>query len=317
MSREAGAGPLFAIGGAEDKLDRCKVLGRFVQAAGGDEARIVVVPTASSLGPEIVDVYDVLLRRLGVADVVGVRPESRDEADDEAFSAPLRRATGVFLTGGNQLKLSAIVAGTRFGDEVRAAHARGATVGGTSAGASVLAEHMVAFGAPGATPKQRMSQLAVGLGLVQAAVIDQHFTQRNRFGRLLSIVAQSPSLLGIGIDEDTAAIFADGHLEVAGRGAVTIVDGGRVLTDAFRARRHEPLLVSGAVLHSLPDGACFDLSERQLVGIAPRPADPEVVEARAAEAEIELLAHDVASVGPTTPAARRRGEPRRPERRAQ
>ena len=122
------------------------------------------------------------------------------------------------MTGGNQLKLGAFVTGTPFGEAIIAANRRGAVVGGTSAGASILADHMIAFGAGGSTPKQRMSQLAVGLGLVQRTVIDQHFEQRNRYGRLLSLVAQSPSLLGIGIDEDTAAIIReDQRLEVVGR----------------------------------------------------------------------------------------------------
>src|SRR5204863_6397357 len=115
----------------------------------------------------------------------------------------------------NQLKLSAVICGTPLGEAIVAAHLRGAVVAGTSAGASIQSSHMVAFGVGGATPKQRMTQVAAGLGLVQDAVIDQHFDQRNRYGRLLMIVAQSPQLLGLGIDEDTAAIVHDGVLRVA------------------------------------------------------------------------------------------------------
>ena len=112
-------------------------------------------------------------------------------------------------------------------------------VGGTSAGASILAEHMIAFGTGGSTPKQRMSQLSVGLGLLQGVVIDQHFEQRNRYGRLLSLVAQSPSLLGIGVDEDTAAVIRDGdQLEVVGRGAVTVVDGAAPGLQRLRGQAH-------------------------------------------------------------------------------
>ena len=110
------------------------------------------------------------------------------------------------MTGGNQLKLSSIVCGTPVGDAIVAAHQRGAVVGGTSAGASIQSSHMLAFGVGGTTPKQRMTQMAAGLGLLPSTVIDQHFAQRNRYGRLLMIVAQSPQLLGIGVDEDTAAI---------------------------------------------------------------------------------------------------------------
>ena len=124
-----------------------------------------------------------------------------------------------------------------------------------------MAEHMIAFGAGGSTPKQRMSQLSAGLGLLRGVVIDQHFEQRNRYGRLLSLIAQSPSLLGLGIDEDTAAVIHDGsRLEVIGRGAVTVVDGQHVVSNAFAAKRTAPLLISGAVIHVLPAGSQFDLT---------------------------------------------------------
>src|SRR6185295_2432653 len=186
----------------------------------------------------------------------------------------LRTVSAIFMTGGNQLKLSSLITGTAFGDAIQEAYQRGVVVGGTSAGASILAEHMIAFGAGGSTPKQRMSQLSAGLGLLRGVVIDQHFEQRNRYGRLLSLVAQSPSLLGIGVDEDTAAVVRHGdQLEVVGRGAVTLVDGRRVRSDADAAKRTAPLLVSGAVLHVLPAGARFDLAERTLVG-TPHHEDP-------------------------------------------
>src|SRR5204862_5663656 len=138
-------------------------------------------------------------------------------------------------------KLSAIISGTPLGDEIIEAHERGAVVGGTSAGASIQSSHMVAFGVGGATPKQRMTQVAAGLGLVQGAVIDQHFDQRNRYGRLLMIVAQSPQLLGIGVDEDTCAMITDDDaptgprelLTVLGRGSVTIFDPAHIVSNAY------------------------------------------------------------------------------------
>src|SRR4249919_1464994 len=176
------AGPLMIIGGAEDKLRKRTILKDFVAAAGGSDARIAVIPTASSLGDEVVEVYDALFRRLGAAEVRACRPESREEAADPDLVKVLDEATGVFMTGGNQLKLSAIICGTPVGDAVVRAHQRGAVVGGTSAGASIQSSHMVAFGAGGTTPKQRMTQLAAGLGLLDGCVIDQHFAQRNRYG---------------------------------------------------------------------------------------------------------------------------------------
>ncbi|MEV6286816.1 cyanophycinase [Kribbella sp. NPDC051770] len=293
----SGPGALFAIGGAEDKLKKRMVLQEFVEAAGGSKARIVVVPTASALGPNVTDVYSALFSALGAASVVGVRPENREDADDPAFIEPLNEATGIFMTGGNQLKLSGVVTGTAFGRAITAAHGRGAAVGGTSAGASILAEHMIAFGRSGATPRQRMSQLAGGLGLVQGAIVDQHFAQRNRYGRLLSLVAQSPGLLGIGVDEDTAAVVRGSHLEVVGRGAVTIFDGSRITSNAHYAKRSEAILASGVVLHVLPATSTFDLRARALLSYGPQPPAEELAEIEQAEADLRKLARDIAAEG--------------------
>jgi cyanophycinase len=260
------AGTLFVVGGAEDRVGERVVLREFVGLAGGAGARIAVVATASSLGPEILEAYDDAFRALGAAATVPLRPHSRDEADDPALSEALADVDAIFMTGGNQLILAAVIAGTRFGAAIRAAYERGAVVGGTSAGASAVSEHMVAFGDEGDTPRQGTAGLAAGLGLLSGVVIDQHFDQRTRYGRLLSLIARSPSLLGVGIDEDTAAVISgERMLEVVGSGCVFIADGTSVVTDAPLVELGAPLLVSGAIVHTLPAGARFDLAERRLV----------------------------------------------------
>lgn len=302
-------GPLMAIGGAEDKLGRRTILSQFVRLAGGERARIAVVPTASSLGPEIVDVYEALFLKLGAEAVVAARPESREDAEDPAVVARLDGVTGIFMTGGNQLKLSGIVNGTAFGEAIREAHRRGVVVAGTSAGASIQSSHMVAFGPGGATPKQRMTQLAAGLGLIRDVVIDQHFGQRNRYGRLLMLVAQSPSLLGIGVDEDTAAVVTeeDGAeiLRVLGRGVVTLFDGRNVVSNAHEARRTAPLLASGVVLHVLPAGSTFDLTSRTLVPEPPAVDEAVAEELAVANQDLRRLARDIAA-GDVSPTVLRR-----------
>jgi cyanophycinase len=316
ISPQSGPGALIAIGGAEDKLGRRSVLSEFVSLAGGADARIAVVPTASSLGPEIVEVYDALFRRLGAREVVGVRPQTREQAEDPAVVGLLEDVTGIFMTGGNQLKLSSIVNGTAFGDAIVAAHRRGAVVAGTSAGASIQSSHMVAFGPGGSTPKQRMTQLAGGLGLVRDVVIDQHFAQRNRYGRLLMLVAQSPGLLGIGIDEDTAAVVttersgagtlgAAEMLRVVGRGAVTLFDARAVVSNADTARRTAPLLASGVVLHVLPAGAVFNLTDRTLVRPVETVDPAEAEELAVAGQDLKRLARDIAA-GDVSPTVLRR-----------
>ena len=269
------SGPLMVIGGAEDKTGPRQILGRFARLAGGSEARIAVIATASSLGDEIVGAYREAFGRLGVTDVVAPRPRTRAEASDPAVIAELAGVTGIFLTGGNQSTLSGVVTGTPFGSAIKAAHAGGVVVGGTSAGASAQSEHMIAFGSEGATPKMRMAQMSAGLGLLPGAVIDQHFEQRGRYGRLLTLVSHAPHLLGIGVDEDTAAIITDGHvLEVLGRGSVTVFDGHTMTSNIDTASGTSPLMVSGVVLHSLPAGSRFDLATRALLpGLSGRPDD--------------------------------------------
>jgi cyanophycinase len=258
------------IGGAEDKVRDRLILSRFAKFSGGSAGHVVVVATASSLGDLATERYRELFGSLGIGRVTGLRPEERSEAEDASLAGVLSDATAVFLTGGNQLRLSSVVAGTRLADAIHRAHDRGAVLAGTSAGASAMATHMMAFGRAGETPKQRMAQLAAGLGILQGVVVDQHFEQRGRFGRLLAVVAQSPSLLGVGLDEDTSAIvYADRAMEIVGKGAVTVLDGSRAATDAHQAKGHRPLLVSGAIVHSLPDGSWFDLRARELLAGAP------------------------------------------------
>jgi cyanophycinase len=299
-------GPLMIIGGAEDKLRKRRVLKEFVGAAGGPDAVIAVIPTASSIPDEIVEVYDALFRAEGAAEVVAVRPESRDQAHDPELVARLDKATGVFMTGGNQLKLSAIICGTPVGDAILAAHERGAVVGGTSAGASIQSTHMIAMGVGGSTPKQRMTQMAAGLGLLHGVVIDQHFEQRNRYGRLLMIVAQSPQLLGMGVDEDTAAVVTEDVLSVIGRGAVTLIDPSRITTNAFDATRSAPLLASGVVLHVLPSGARFDLTRRELLHADPTVDPLEAKELEEAGHDLRQMARDIAAADVSPGALRRR-----------
>jgi cyanophycinase len=291
-------GPVMIIGGAEDKLRDRVILARFVTMAGGADAHIVVISTASSLGDLATELYRELFTHMGAGHVSGLRPVTREEANDEPTAAALEGATAVFLTGGNQLRLASVVSGTRLGAALLEAHQRGVVVAGTSAGASAVSTHMVAFGASGASPKHRMAQISAGLGLLRGVVVDQHFEQRTRLGRLLAVVAQSPSLIGLGLDEDTAAIvYGDGRLEVLGRGSVTIVDGSQVLTDAFQTKGHRPMMVSGAILHSLPAGYWFDLETRQLIPQADQLGERQVRTTESARKRLARMARQIAAEG--------------------
>jgi len=256
----------MVIGGAEDKVRERVILSRFVELAGGPAARLTVISTASSLGTAAGELYRRVFGELGCSHVRPIHAVTRAEANAEANAHALRDATGIFLTGGNQLRLSSTIGGTLMAHIIQERHAAGAVVAGTSAGASAMSTHMVAFGASGASPRQRMAQLAAGLGVLPDVIVDQHFQQRNRLGRLLSIIAQNPALLGIGIDEDTAGVVGPDHvMEIIGRRSVTIVDGGRSDTDAWEVPAHRPIMISNVVLHSLPSGYRFDLRRRERV----------------------------------------------------
>lgn len=263
--QEAAAGPLMAIGGAEDKMDDKVILSSFAHFAGGKDARIAVVPTASSI-EDAGNRYKALFLGMGVESAEVVYIGNREDANAESQVETLDDATGIFLTGGNQVRLSVLIGGTRFEETVRRKHREGTVIAGTSAGASILSAHMIAGGAGGAVPKQRMAQMVAGFGLISNVIIDQHFRQRNRIGRLLALVATNPGLLGIGVDEDTAAVFdSDGRMNVIGRHSVTIVDGSEMYSDIFRVKGHGEVTVSNARLHVLPAGRGFDLRERTMI----------------------------------------------------
>ena len=272
---------LLIIGGAEDKVGRVTILRRFAHLAGGRKSRIVIIPTASSVPEEVVEVYSTVFSRLGVPQIDAVNPRDRAHSSDAALQSLIDDATGIFLSGGNQLRLSQLIVGTPLGAAILRAYERGAVIAGTSAGASIMSQFMISMGDEGVTPRQRSSQLTAGLGLLPGVIVDQHFDQRARYGRLLSLVASSPSLLGMGIDEDTAAEITDGtELTVVGSGAVFVVDARTAVTDAHEAERDAPLLVTGAIVHTLPYGATFDLESATLTAFDEKYADIAVSTSR-------------------------------------
>lgn len=264
MPAETSPGYLIPIGGAEDKHVQRLILSRFLELSGGEAARIVVVPAASAMPAEIGATYHQIFTDLKAASVQVLDLRSRTEANDPACIEPLDAATGVFLTGGDQVKLVSLLAGTAFGSRLHARYMGGVTIAGTSAGASALSEHMIAFGRSGARPAQRMVNLAPGLGLINRLLIDQHFRERDRVGRLMAAVAMNPAIIGIGIDEDTALIIGPDHTcTVIGSGSVTIVDGSELdYTDIHSVKQHGPVAVLGMKVHILTSGYHFNIETR-------------------------------------------------------
>ena len=266
-------GLLIAIGGAEDKTRERVILRYFLQSAGGPDANLVVLATASEV-PETGERYAELFFGLRAETVEVLKIETREDAlgASQDMLDLLEYATGLFITGGSQLKFSAALGGTPLAAAIRRRHQEGMVVAGTSAGASLLAEHMIALGDSGASPRRRLVHLAKGLGLAPNLVIDQHFRRRDRLGRLLTALSYNPEPLGIGIDEDTAAIIeAGGVMNVLGAGGVTVIDAsGMRYTDSYAVQRGQPLAMLGLKLDFLTSGCRYDLRGR--VGIPPQSA---------------------------------------------
>jgi cyanophycinase len=256
-------GWIVPVGGAEEKEGRAEILRRFLAISGGEAASIAIIPTASQL-ESTGRRYEEIFRELGAANVCALPFKTRRDTERADWLEALDAATGVFLTGGAQLRITTVLGGTAVAKMLRRMNARGVAVGGTSAGAAILSEHMIAFGAEGATPLAGMATLAPGFGLTNRVVIDQHFRQRDRLGRLLSALAYNPFAVGLGLDEDTAAFIApDDRIEVVGAGAITIVDVGQVEHSSMAsAEPGEPICMTGVRIHVLPAGAAFDLRTR-------------------------------------------------------
>lgn len=256
-------GYVVPIGGSEDREGACVILKKFAKLCGGGKANIVIIPTASVLadtGQKYVEIFN----RLGVSNVVSLQIEERLDGERQEFLDRLDLATGIFITGGNQLRLSTILGGTEVAQKIRRLNASGVHVAGTSAGAAIMPEHMITGGATGTAPSRGGVILAPGLGLTNSLLIDQHFNERDRLGRLLTAISYNPFRVGVGIDEDTA-IFIDPEqrFEVVGSGAVTVVDPSTLTYSSMsEAAKTDALSLLDLKLHILSKGCSYHIADR-------------------------------------------------------
>lgn len=257
-------GYIVPIGGAEEKLENPEILDRFISVCGGKDARIAIIPTASEL-EDTGRNYEKLFRKIGVKHAQVLLMETRKDCHNEEFVDYIGKSDGVFMTGGNQLRLSTTLGGTPVAQVIRRRNAVGMHVAGTSAGAAFMPEHMIAGGDEGSTPSPAMVTMAPGLGLTNSFIIDQHFRERDRLGRLLTALAYNPFAIGIGLDEDTAAfIRPDDNLEVVGSGGITVIDPTHISYSSMdRARRGDPVSLIDVKLHILIAGGRFEIQSRQ------------------------------------------------------
>lgn len=258
------AGSLLIIGGHEDKTGECLILRRFIEMAGGRDSRIAVIAAAAGQPQLVGNEYRELFAGLGAAAVSILAIADRETAARQELAAVIAQATGIFFTGGDQLRVTSMLGGTAVDAAIWAAFAQGAVIAGTSAGAAVMSETMIVAGNSNDAPKKSSLIMAQGMGFLREGVVDQHFAQRGRINRLLEAVAQNPRILGIGIDEDTALIVgADRICRVIGSQTVTIIDGKSIVySNISESNRYQPLAISNVLLHILPAGFGFDLHLR-------------------------------------------------------
>lgn len=275
-------GPLVLIGGAEDRTGECRVLREFVRLAGGSRARVVIATVATEIPVEVGDDYAAVFRRLGCKAAKRLDVPDRAAAHAPDAAAAVQAATGVFFTGGNQLRITNLLGGSPLDQLLHRRRGEGLVLAGTSAGAAMMSGTMIIGGANEATPRAGVVEVGPGLEFLRGVMVDQHFTRRGRTGRLLAALARYPHLLGVGIDEDTALIADGPEFRVVGSGAVTVADLGSVtFNNALELTTGEHLGICGVKVHILPDGFRFDLLTRTAIPPAAVPhkrsPDPDEV----------------------------------------
>jgi cyanophycinase len=255
-------GPLIVIGGHEDKDNRKVILAEIARRLDG--GRLVVATVASHSPEGYFDSYKAAFSSLGVEDLVEFYVEERSETlGDKALSC-FDGAAGVFFTGGDQLRISSQIGDTPVERRVREIHARGGVIAGTSAGASVMSDTMLVRGSSAESHRIGDLHMAPGLGLLRDVIVDQHFAERGRIGRLLGAVAQNPRVLGVGLDEDTAAVVEGDAFQVLGSGAVYVMDGSDVThSNIAEAAPERTLSMYDVRMHVLSTGDRFDLAKRR------------------------------------------------------
>lgn len=260
-------GNLIIIGGAEDKTGECSILKSFVNLSRTLGGKITIITTATEAPEEAGNQYKALFMSIGTPETAILNINTRDDADLDMNAKQISESSGIFFTGGDQLRITSIIGGTGVYTALHAAYGVGCVIAGTSAGASAMSRTMIVDGNNNDAARKCTLKMAPGLGLLERALVDQHFHQRGRIGRLLCGVAENPSILGIGIDEDTAVrVFPDEHFEVIGSNSVTVVDGWSIKSsNVSESKPDENLAIANVVLHVLPSGYGFNLITREVI----------------------------------------------------
>ncbi|MEA5466908.1 cyanophycinase [Leptothoe sp. PORK10 BA2] len=259
--------PIMVIGGAEDKVGELIILTNFFNSAGGTQATIGIVPCASQEPSLVGERYQIIFTQLGAQCIRVLDIRSPNECDEERWLELLEGCTGVFLSGGDQVRLYDLLQDSTFITTIKQRVQMGTLVlAGTSAGAAVMGEKMISGGSSGESPNRGLVDLMDGLGIIPELLVDQHFHNRNRMARLMSAIAAHPDKLGMGIDEDTCAAFkGDGTFEVLGKGCITIIDPGELSHTNYRSSGDtSPLSLHDLRVHILNSGDHYDYKQRSV-----------------------------------------------------
>lgn len=258
-------GTLIIIGGAEDKRTDMKILKLVHKLSGADKSNIAIITTATNNPVGAEKEYKEVFKSLSVKSVYGMNIYNREQADDSNNVGNILKADCIFFVGGDQLRISSILGGTKVHQAILECLNSGKIIAGTSAGASMMSHIMVVEGKDDEAPRKCTLKMAPGMGMLQGVIIDQHFNQRGRIGRLLAAVAQNPAIIGIGIDENTAVIVdSDLKFRVVGTGVVTVVDGRDIaFTNISEQYPDEPLAITNVKIHVFPEGYGFNLNTKQ------------------------------------------------------
>lgn len=266
MQLTEARGTLIAIGGGEDREGECFILNEFVQLAKGKNARIVVMTTATEKPEEMGEIYIKAFSKLGVKEVRVVDVSSRADSMAEENIEAVEHATGLFFTGGDQLHVTSLMGGTELQRIIHARYEKDLIIGGTSAGAAMMSNSMILSGDSDENPRLGSVSMGAGMDLIVGCIIDTHFSQRGRHGRLLAAVAHYPQDVGFGIDENTAFVVKNNQFEVIGEGAVTVIDAGAMTyTNTPYVEKGKSLTLGDVKIHVLSEGHKFDLRKRELI----------------------------------------------------
>ncbi len=263
----AATGALVAIGGAEDKTSQSEILQRVLELSPVEKPEVAVITTASSIPDDVFPSYERVFTQLGAPAVHKIDVRTREDAMEDGHLDVLHRCGVIFMSGGDQLRLTHILGGSPLLNGMRERLAGGAVVAGTSAGAAAQSTTMIYEGAAADALRKGAVKMSAGFGFVEGVVIDSHFLERGRFTRLIEVGAANPECLGIGIGEDAAVIFHEGPvLEAVGSGHVIVVDSSRMKSSNVASLSEgEPVAVEHVIMHALTSGFGYDVLGRRFL----------------------------------------------------